>query len=288
MAEFRQHGILQVTGVLVGVIEDADAFNFPSDRIHGSQARTSNILELQRVVNHIVLQGMDVFSKPALHELCQALFGNDVSERYSPFRPSSRTLANTERFLIDILNFGLDLESPKCHLTRENNRILFFLMNYCRARCLFRSANGRLGRAPKTARAGDIITVLLGLGSPLILRPTNDNKFQVVGEAYYNGVMDGEALLGPLPDGIEEVSRYSPVTARWDFAYFDRNNNTVTTVDPRLGDMPPDWKIESEPEDEALQWFVNKETGESTWKDPRRTLQLLEKRGVDLRVFDLI
>jgi hypothetical protein len=126
------------------------------------------------------------------------------------------------------------------------------------------------------------------LGSPLILRPTNDNKFQVVGEAYYNGVMDGEALLGPLPDGIEEVSRYSPVTARWDFAYFDRNNNTVTTVDPRLGDMPPDWKIESEPEDEALQWFVNKETGESTWKDPRRTLQLLEKRGVDLRVFDLI
>jgi len=280
MAEFWQHGILQVAGVLVGVIEDAEAFNISSN-IYRSEA--SNILELQRVVAHIGLQDMDLLSNSALHELCQALFGNDVSERYRPFRPSSRTLANTERFLIDALNFRLDLESLKCHLTRENDRILLFLIVYCQERCLFKSLNGRLGRGPKAARAGDIITVVLGLSCPLILRPTNDNKFRVVGEAYYNSVMDGEALLGPLPDGIERVFYQSPNTA-----YFNRNNNTVTIVDPRLGDMPPDWKIESDPQDEGFQWFVNKETGEERWQDPRFTLDLLKKRGIQLQVFDLV
>jgi len=128
----------------------------------------------------------------------------------------------------------------------------------------------------------------LGLATALILKPTAAYKFQVVEETYHSGVMEREALLGPLPDGINAVIRYSPVSAQSHVACFDRNNNIVTTVDPRLGDMPPGWRLESNPEDEILQWFMNEETGEKQYKDPRPTLELLKKRGVDLQFFDLI
>ena len=102
---------------------------------------------------------------------------------------------------------------------------------------------------------------MFGLETALILRPANDNKFQVVGEAYYHSVMKGEALLGPLPDGIEQVIRRSPIIGSQHIAYFDRDKNTVTRLDPRLGDLPPGWGLESDPEDVVLySWFVNKET----------------------------
>lgn len=41
-----------------------------------------------------------------------------------------------------------------------------------------------------------MVAVLLGCELPLVLRPLHDATFQVLGEAYVEGVMAGEAVLG--------------------------------------------------------------------------------------------
>ena len=52
---------------------------------------------------------------------------------------------------------------------------------------------------PDATRTGDLICVLLGCSEPVILRPVvNDGKetrnWNLVGEAYVYGIMDGEAV----------------------------------------------------------------------------------------------
>ncbi|OAA73574.1 Heterokaryon incompatibility [Cordyceps fumosorosea ARSEF 2679] len=76
-----------------------------------------------------------------------------------------------------------------------------FLENLHRnvGRRVFRTDGGaapRVGMGPGTMRAGDAVVVLNGLTVPIILRPVDGGKgeWTVVGEAYCDGVMNGEAL----------------------------------------------------------------------------------------------
>jgi len=55
----------------------------------------------------------------------------------------------------------------------------------------------RFGLAPKTAEEGDSICILHGCSVPVILRQhvaESDNYFELIGEAYVHGLMDGEAM----------------------------------------------------------------------------------------------
>ncbi|KAK1758278.1 hypothetical protein QBC47DRAFT_374184 [Echria macrotheca] len=55
---------------------------------------------------------------------------------------------------------------------------------------------GLLGMAPRDAKKGDIVCVLLGCNIPMVLRQVPDREaFQVVGECFLDGYMDGEVLV---------------------------------------------------------------------------------------------
>lgn len=56
--------------------------------------------------------------------------------------------------------------------------------------------SGLLGTAPRQARKGDLIYVLLGCSIPLVLRPvkTKINTFELIGECYVDGYMNGEVF----------------------------------------------------------------------------------------------
>ncbi|GKT58366.1 heterokaryon incompatibility protein [Colletotrichum tofieldiae] len=54
---------------------------------------------------------------------------------------------------------------------------------------------GYVGMAPGNARPGDVVVILLGSRIPYVLRPSGDGtRYYFVGEAYCDGVMDGEIL----------------------------------------------------------------------------------------------
>lgn len=62
-------------------------------------------------------------------------------------------------------------------------------------RVLFVTTTGFIGLAPYGTCAGDLIHVVLGASVPYVLRPRPDNTgFELVGEAYVQGIMQGEAL----------------------------------------------------------------------------------------------
>ncbi|KAF2444027.1 HET-domain-containing protein [Karstenula rhodostoma CBS 690.94] len=67
------------------------------------------------------------------------------------------------------------------------------LIKYALGRRFFISEDGYFGLAPPNARKGDRVAVLYGAETPFILRRSS-STFQVVGESYIHGLMDGEAV----------------------------------------------------------------------------------------------
>jgi hypothetical protein len=62
----------------------------------------------------------------------------------------------------------------------------------------FITEKGHLGLGPKDMKEGDVVSIIFGAEAPLILREVGGDEgkgtFELVGEAYVNGVMDGEAM----------------------------------------------------------------------------------------------
>lgn len=67
------------------------------------------------------------------------------------------------------------------------------LIKYALGRRFFISGNSYFGLAPPEAQIGDQVAVLFGANTPFILRQKG-SKFQMVGESYVHGLMDGEAV----------------------------------------------------------------------------------------------
>jgi hypothetical protein len=67
---------------------------------------------------------------------------------------------------------------------------------------LFIDNDGCIGLAPRTARKGDLLAIFLGAQVPFVIRDRGDS-FQLVGECYYHGFMDGE-LMRPFEEGDDD------------------------------------------------------------------------------------
>jgi hypothetical protein len=61
-------------------------------------------------------------------------------------------------------------------------------------RKIFIGEKGYCGLVPDCANTGDIVAVFFGCDLPVILRELGINQFAFIGEAYVQGIMDGEAI----------------------------------------------------------------------------------------------
>jgi hypothetical protein len=76
------------------------------------------------------------------------------------------------------------------------------------SRRVFRTDGGLLGLGPLSVRAGDHIFVLPGARVPFVLRPVSpaggsEACFEMVGELYVHGIMQGEALEQGKPEEMD-------------------------------------------------------------------------------------
>lgn len=80
----------------------------------------------------------------------------------------------------------------------ENMKVAQEYLNLVRVQLLGRTVfvckNGYLGLGPQHAQTGDIVAVVDGSPVPIVLRPIEDGFYQLVGESYMHGIMDGEAV----------------------------------------------------------------------------------------------
>ena len=72
-------------------------------------------------------------------------------------------------------------------------------------RCLITTSDQRLGLVPSNVKYGDLVCILFGCSVPVILRRTG-NEFSLIGEAYINGIMDGELMKEPDHGGLAETT----------------------------------------------------------------------------------
>ncbi len=66
-------------------------------------------------------------------------------------------------------------------------------------RIVFRVDTALLGVGPIHCEVGDQVWVLAGAKTPVVLRPSGSGCYQLLGEAYVHGVMEGQALDYGLP-----------------------------------------------------------------------------------------
>ncbi|KAF1938832.1 HET-domain-containing protein [Clathrospora elynae] len=178
------------------------------------------------------------------------------------------------------------------------------LMSDRRSEVFFQTVEGYIGASPTDVREGDIVSVLLGASVPMVLRPADDrpHAYRVVGPCFLQGVMLGEALLGPLPEGwlcnIHD-------NRKWCFRREDSDRRVWE--DPRLWPLPAHWQAhfcdlddENSPCDGSCEadyvkagqlvdrWFFDTRSKEKWHEDPRLDVRGLETGGLELQSFTLV
>ena len=272
---------LQVTGVAVATIDNLEAFQNES-----MTNREWMMYEIRRVAAQLhILPPLDPTS-PKVRALCQTLSLNQVQERFYPPPLELARLNQCQELVHRILDSQYQYDGQL--LSASDNSFLNSVVFFCSSRSLFSTTKGHLGLGPAEARAGDLVTVLLGCDSAMILRPVENGQYQVVGESYCHGVADGEALLGTLSNGWEVRRRIIDFDHSCWWFYLNPETGKGQVEDPRLGPLPKKWRKKSHDYENFWAIFVNDETGEEAWRDPRLKPEALVERGIELRVFDLV
>ena len=67
---------------------------------------------------------------------------------------------------------------------------------------VFRTRKGYIGVGPENVQEGDQVCILRGLFIPIILRSVvgGEGRFEVIGETWVHGIMDGEFMLTSPPE----------------------------------------------------------------------------------------
>jgi len=111
-------------------------------------------------------------------------------ERLRPFK------ANFSAYLVRLLKIEGQQVPQSLHKAAETGdwtQWEWLPRDNCWNRVLFNTLNGYMGLGPKVSKPGDVVCVLGGGMVPILLRPAN-GYFQVVGESYVHGIMEGEAV----------------------------------------------------------------------------------------------
>jgi len=113
-------------------------------------------------------------------------------------------LTSTERDYVHYLRDILDYPTYEQLNSETINELEYILKKWPQAigsinrgRTLFKTTNAMFGLGHVAIRPGDVVTLLWGLRSPIILRPRDyrdGGGFTFVGDAYVDGIMYGEFL----------------------------------------------------------------------------------------------
>lgn len=222
--------------------------------------------------------------------LC-TLNANMFSGRWSPPDTSRSDLNSTRAAVLDILR---SKQGPLKSFPASIADYLTMVDYYSAGRSIFATQEGYIGLAPLVAQEGDQVCVILGCGSPLLLREVTEGQYWVLGECYVHGLMNAEAILGSLPSSFQQVTIYDSVVGNYCPGFLDRHTGNVQITDPRLEPLPSEWRLAQHDrcyshhlriigdDEQAVDSEGRPLTG------PRFRREGLEKRGVNLRWFKLV
>jgi hypothetical protein len=129
------------------------------------------------------------------------MFGNYLSESNLDLPADETLMGYWEQFVSASMNrrvgfMGRSYDRKITELERDKQIVRSWrriFAGYCWDRRFFLSSDGRMGLAPSEAEEEDLLCVPLGCPCPMVLTKVG-NEYVVLGEAYVDGLMYGEAL----------------------------------------------------------------------------------------------
>jgi len=190
----------------------------------------------------------------------------------------------------------------KISLSKGTFKYLDYALGYCRYRAIFSTTDGVIGLGPPLATGADVIALLPGCFSPMVLRPLQMwhsgnpiTRYRVVGECYLQNLIEGKVVLGEFPHGYERVTTFVEEENKFFDAYRYCPSGKIHLEDPRFK------RFRSEPgEDGIRKVFVMGDLarGEIAFARSRAGIKMKVSGlddaeevlavGVDIRPYELI
>ncbi|RDI80103.1 hypothetical protein Vi05172_g9937 [Venturia inaequalis] len=261
-AHYHEDGVLRVDGIVGGVLATTKIY-------HDPKYSHDVCSEIYRIAPRNVLREIPPGGGILLDSFCRALAGGEFRDIH-PDREDYPTWKNSRQTVSEILrtNGGFDKSHDPSFLNGVDH--------YGHGRYFFTTEDGKMGWAPKTAKADDIVCVILGCEASLILREIDEARYQVVGECYMDGIMDGELVLGVLPENLRREIYFDRDHGSWFYRWFDTITGEVHNHDPRRAKFVK--------EGESIR---AKRIGTSQ-HHPFLASERLKESGVNIRSFDLV
>ena len=277
--QFMQEGILRVVGRKVDIVKQCLGF---------VPARGSELEVIRLIRDSVYARGIDTESQyvgggSMLEAFCRVIGCNEfIEQRDALDFPRFREAKDAMR---DILLITPTEEFESALNSFDNS----FIHSGVRGRTLVTTDDGYLGLAPQEVKVGDAVCIIPGCRVPMILRPTRERYYLVVGESFVQGLMDAEALLGPLSEDWQIKRRFTE-DGRTMQGFLNLRTGETTKDDPRLAgiDLPHGWETQRHDQEEFFNMFHHTTTGQITYKDPRLSSKSLTTRDVDMQTFDLV
>ena len=264
-AEHLGDGVLRAAGVRVATITGIQAFNH-SDLITSNKTMEAFLDILpRRVLDRTYVGGGSL-----LRAYCRTVCCDSFADRHDPPSTGFPRAADSTEEVTRYLEWDKLIDRPLPNFPANSELGMFTreMGGLCKSRLLFQTREGYIGLCPESTRIGDVVAVILGCKTPIILRPVGDKQFRVVGESYVCGMMNGEAILGPLPTGVTPVSMTR---------FRDERTGKVVSQDSRMLRMLGHFK--------GFEKEYKKQNGAGMWNVEVPTLLNV---GVPITHFDLI
>ncbi|EFQ34261.1 heterokaryon incompatibility protein [Colletotrichum graminicola M1.001] len=197
--------VLGIRGLAVDTIEETgDVWEWEA----GSEARASHLRTIRAFCDKSSACGHDIYESS--ERRAEAAWRVPVGDLYWTSAASYHRVARAERgdyeaclAVLALMAEGFQSVPPELRQQRleEFYRMIPAQSNYSEnmdkmtGKRPYVTRLGYVGMAPGGAHPGDVVVVLLGSRIPYVLRPSSDGtSSRFVGEAYCDGVMDGEML----------------------------------------------------------------------------------------------
>ena len=293
-------GVLVATGICVAQvdqIEHTDSFHILFNRnVKGHTAEEWEFArDLGNLATAIVGLGDPRIAEPKIESLCRALCCGEFSFKYldsefQPFYPDFRRSIEYTSQCWAWSKWGCSLEDRTIHC--PDSCYWHFLGKVAGAspgRSVIKTSNDLIGMAPEITQKEDVVCVLLGCSSPLILRPKEAGHYAIVGECYVDGIMNGETFLGQFPENWRRAQKWFPQYRDFFPVFHDNQSGISQNRDPRLGEIPAGWRYKSHYYQDAYPEYVDDETGEDLGElHPNLRYEALKARGLEFEEFRLV
>ncbi|KAG5656890.1 hypothetical protein KAF25_011059 [Fusarium avenaceum] len=177
-------GAVSVQGFLLDTIEACGSvWEADLDKTFNQHAALVMINELKQFLDKSDYSETEYFDT-----LWRTPIGNKELTEASPY--FVRATDRSERQFHKLISKAMDSEMMEATYSYQT------CMNYNYMSRPVKSSRGVVGLAPSETEPGDHIVLLFGGSTPFILRPfgVGQDQYQLIGEAFFHGMMDGEII----------------------------------------------------------------------------------------------